>query len=100
MASQFILTVDVGTSSTKTSLWTEAGQLVAHAASAYDLQRSEPLWAEIDGDIWWQAVCETIRTVLLGNILVRQSAAPPREKPLQGRLSALASTITVDPHHE
>jgi xylulokinase len=64
MASQFILTVDVGTSSTKTSLWTEAGQLVAHAASAYDLQRSEPLWAEIDGDIWWQAVCETIRTVL------------------------------------
>jgi DNA-binding LacI/PurR family transcriptional regulator len=26
------------------------------------------------------------RTVLLGNILVRQSAAPPRQKPLQGRL--------------
>ncbi|MFZ2096678.1 MAG: LacI family DNA-binding transcriptional regulator [Anaerolineales bacterium] len=26
------------------------------------------------------------KTVLLGNILVRQSAAPPREKPLQGRL--------------
>ncbi|HEX2993749.1 MAG TPA: LacI family DNA-binding transcriptional regulator [Anaerolineales bacterium] len=25
------------------------------------------------------------RTVLLGNILVRQSAAPPRQKPLQGR---------------
>jgi DNA-binding LacI/PurR family transcriptional regulator len=40
------------------------------------------------------------RTVLLGNILVRQSAAPPHEKPLQGRLSALAATITVDPRHE
>ena len=26
------------------------------------------------------------RTVLLGNIFVRQSAAPPRQKPLQGRL--------------
>ena len=64
MGSQFILTIDVGTSSTKTSLWTEAGQLVAHAASAYDLQRPEPLWAEIDGDTWWQAVCGTIRTVL------------------------------------
>jgi xylulokinase len=64
MASQLILTVDVGTSSTKTSLWTEAGQLVAHAASTYDLQRAQPLWAEIDGDTWWQAVCETIRTVL------------------------------------
>ncbi len=64
MASRYILTVDVGTSSTKTSLWTEAGQLVAHATATYDLQRAEPLWAEIDGDIWWQAVCETIRTVL------------------------------------
>ena len=64
MASQFILTVDVGTSSTKTSLWTEAGQLVAHASSTYNLQRAEPLWAEIDGDTWWQAVCETIQTVL------------------------------------
>ena len=63
-ASRYILTVDVGTSGTKTSLWTEAGQLVAHATSTYDLRRAEPLWAEIDGDTWWQAVCETIRTVL------------------------------------
>src|SRR5512139_1458385 len=64
MAPQLILTVDVGTSSTKTSLWTASGQLVAHASSSYSLQRAEPLWAEIDGDIWWQAVCETIRAVL------------------------------------
>ncbi|HMB22697.1 MAG TPA: FGGY family carbohydrate kinase [Anaerolineales bacterium] len=64
MAPQLILTVDVGTSSTKTSLWTASGQLVAHASSSYSLQRAEPLWAEIDGDTWWQAVCETIRTVL------------------------------------
>jgi len=64
MISRHILTVDVGTSSTKTSLWTEIGQLVAHATSSYDLHRPESLWAEIDGDTWWQAVCETIRTVL------------------------------------
>src|SRR5512143_2555705 len=64
MTSRYILTVDVGTSGTKTSLWTEAGQLAAHATSTYDLRRAEPLWAEIAGDTWWQAVCETIRTVL------------------------------------
>ena len=64
MAFKYILTVDVGTSSTKTSLWTEAGQLVAHASSSYSLHRAEPLWAEIDGDAWWKAVCETIRKVL------------------------------------
>ncbi len=64
MASRLILMIDVGTSSTKTCLWTEAGQLVAHATSSYDLQHAEPLRAEIDGDTWWQAVCETIRTIL------------------------------------
>ena len=64
MAARYIITVDVGTSSTKTSLWTELGQLVAQATSAYDLQRAEPLWAEIDGEVWWQAVCRTIQTVL------------------------------------
>ena len=49
MATGYIITVDVGTSSTKTSLWTKAGQLVAHASSPYNLHRPEPLWAEIDG---------------------------------------------------
>ena len=64
MTSRYIITVDVGTSSTKTSLWTEAGQLVAHASSPYNLHRPEPLIAEIDGDVWWQAVCGTIQNVL------------------------------------
>jgi xylulokinase len=64
MSPQHILTIDVGTSSTKTSLWTEVGQMVAHATSAYELQRAEPLWAEIDAEVWWQAVCRTIRSVL------------------------------------
>lgn len=65
MTSQFIITVDVGTSGTKTSLWTDAGELVSHASSTYNLNRAEPLWAEIDGDTWWQAVCETIKSVLV-----------------------------------
>lgn len=64
MASRYILTVDVGTSSTKTSLWTESGLPIAHASYAYSLNRPQPLWAEIDGDIWWHAVCQTIQEVL------------------------------------
>src|SRR6266540_3619498 len=64
MDSRFLLTVDVGTSSTKTSLWTASGQLVARATSTYELQRVQSLWAEIDADIWWQAICETIQSVL------------------------------------
>ncbi|MBK9925031.1 MAG: carbohydrate kinase [Anaerolineales bacterium] len=64
MATKHILTVDVGTSSTKTALWTETGQLVTQASSSYNLHRPEPLMAEIHGDSWWQAVCGTIQTVL------------------------------------
>ena len=64
MAHRYILTVDVGTSSTKTALWDETGQLVAAASSPYPLHRPDPLWAEIDATVWWQAVCATIRQVM------------------------------------
>lgn len=64
MTTRYILTIDVGTSSTKTALWTGAGQCVAQTTSAYELHRPQSLWAEIDGDIWWRAVCDTIRAVL------------------------------------
>lgn len=64
MALRHILTVDVGTSSTKTALWAEDGHLLAHASYGYPLSRPEPLWAEIDANIWWQAVCSTIQEVL------------------------------------
>lgn len=73
MEHQYILTVDVGTSSTKTVLWDEIGQLVAEAAFAYSLHRPEPLWAEIDGETWWEAVCTTIHRVIV------QSAIAPSD---------------------
>ncbi len=63
----YIITLDVGTSSTKTALWDAAGRLVATASRAYPLNRPEPLWAEIDAEIWWQAVCSTIREVIAGS---------------------------------
>ncbi len=69
MAHRYILTIDVGTSSTKTALWDEAGQIVAEAVQAYALNRPEPIWAEIDGRVWWAAVCTTVQKVMtLGGI--------------------------------
>lgn len=64
MGQQYILTVDVGTSSTKTAVWDSIGMVLAETSTAYVLHRPEPLWAEIDANIWWQAVCETIQQVL------------------------------------
>ncbi len=44
----YIVTVDQGTSSTKTALWAAAGDLVSEATASYELERPEPLWAQID----------------------------------------------------
>ena len=64
MAERSILTIDIGTSSTKTALWDDSGRLLAEASAAYALRRPEPLWAEIDGDVWWDAVGSTVRQVI------------------------------------
>ena len=40
------------------------------------------------------------RTVLHGNILVRQSAGPPRQEPLHGRFNGAAATIKFNPRNE
>ena len=64
MTHQYIITIDVGTSSTKTALWDESGQLNTETTFTYALYRPSPLWAEIDANAWWQAVCQTTREVL------------------------------------
>jgi xylulokinase len=73
MIHRYIVTVDVGTSSTKTVLWDDAGKLVASASHPYPLNRPYPLWAEIDGLTWWEAVCTTIQQVMAS------SGADPRQ---------------------
>lgn len=59
-----IVTVDQGTSSTKTALWDSTGRLVAEASAAYALDRPEPAWAQIDPELWWDALCTTVSAVL------------------------------------
>jgi xylulokinase len=64
MAARYIITIDLGTSSTKTALWDEAGNTLAEASFSYTLHRPSPLWAEIDANLWWHAVCGTTREVV------------------------------------
>ncbi|MEP7291825.1 MAG: FGGY family carbohydrate kinase [Chloroflexota bacterium] len=64
MTHRYILTLDVGTSSTKTVLWDADGRIVAQASYAYSLNRPEPHWAEIDANDWWRAICSTSAEVI------------------------------------
>ncbi len=73
MAHRYILTLDSGTSSTKTVLWDEVGRIVAQAVYAYALNRPEPHWAEIDANDWWRAVCATSAEV------IAKAAIDPRD---------------------
>lgn len=47
-----ILTIDLGSSATKTSLWSEEG-LVAAARAPVSVERPRPGWAEQDPEEWW-----------------------------------------------
>ena len=64
MSNKYILNLDVGTSSTKTTLCNEKGLTVADSTIANPLHRPDPVRAEIDGAAWWQVICQTIQNVL------------------------------------
>jgi xylulokinase len=60
----YVITVDQGTSGTKTALWDAAGVPVAEATATYDLERPDAVRAEIDPERWWDALCGTVVEVL------------------------------------
>src|SRR3954469_5318350 len=60
----YIVTVDQGTSSTKTALWDAAGVPVAEATASYRLDRPDAVRAQIDAERWWDALCTTVAEVL------------------------------------
>lgn len=51
--------IDLGTSSTKTVVIDQDGNLLASASSSYPLETPRPGWAEQDPDEWWRAICST-----------------------------------------
>ncbi|MEI7844722.1 MAG: FGGY family carbohydrate kinase [Chloroflexota bacterium] len=51
------LVMDIGTSSTKVSLFGTDGKLINSQSRAYDVHMPKAGWAEQDPQAWWQAVC-------------------------------------------
>lgn len=60
----YFVTVDQGTSSTKTAIWDAEGRPLAEATAGYDLERTSAVRAQIDPETWWDALGTTIRAVL------------------------------------
>jgi sugar (pentulose or hexulose) kinase len=59
-----LLGIDVGTQATKGVLVQPDGEVVAVAGEEYGVLHPQPLWAEQWPDVWLQAVCKVIRTLL------------------------------------
>ncbi len=60
----FYIGVDIGTSSTKSLLITEQGEIIAEASATYPLSMPKPTWSEQNPDDWWNATTKTIRQVM------------------------------------
>jgi xylulokinase len=55
--------IDLGTSSTKTVVIDQDGNLVASASANYPLETPQPGWVEQDPDAWWRAICSTTKEI-------------------------------------
>lgn len=54
---KLFLSIDIGTSSTKLTLFDAAGTPLAACSDAYAVEYPQPEWAEQDAEVWWRAVC-------------------------------------------
>lgn len=64
MKRKYVLGIDLGTSSCKTVVLDETGQVVADAAMGYSVNMPRLNWVEQDPTDWWNAVVLSIRKVL------------------------------------
>ena len=62
----YLIGIDIGTSGTKTVLFDEAGTTIASALREYPMSQPANGWAEQDPELWWNAVCETLKQVTAG----------------------------------
>ena len=66
MTKRYMLGIDVGTTGTKTILFSESGEAVAHAYRSYPLYNPALNHSEQEALDWWGAIVATVREVCCG----------------------------------
>ncbi|SET17935.1 gluconokinase [Salinibacillus kushneri] len=87
---QFMLGVDIGTTSTKAVLYKKTGDIIAEENNGYDLYTPDIYTAEQDPDEIFQAVLLSI-----GNVM-KKSAINPKDLSFISFSSAMHSLIAID----
>ncbi|UCB45366.1 MAG: hypothetical protein JSV25_14305 [Spirochaetota bacterium] len=64
---EYILGIDIGTTGTKSALFSVDGTLVDKRYKPYSVVYPEQGWAEQDPDDWWNALVDTVRVLISKN---------------------------------
>ena len=64
MKKENILTIDIGTQSSRAAIVTSAGEILGIAQILHDSSSPEQGWAEQRPDQWWTETCQNIKNVL------------------------------------
>jgi len=72
---QYMLGIDVGTTGTKSLLFSAGGTLLGHAYRPYETSTPQVLFSEQNPEDWWRAVCETVREVCVDPAVAANVAA-------------------------
>lgn len=59
----YLIGIDVGTTGTKTMLFSETGRVLSHMYRGYNLSNPAIGYCEQNSEDWWKAVTETVRNV-------------------------------------
>ena len=72
---RYLIGIDVGTTGTKSMLFSDTGTVVAHAYRGYSLSNPNVGESEQDALDWWSAIVETVREITAGREISDKVAA-------------------------
>jgi len=63
--SSYLVAIDVGTTGLKVTICNDEGKIISSAASQdYPVLTPQPIWAETDPNLWWEAAKNTVKTAV------------------------------------
>ena len=90
---QWILGLDLGTSSVKALAVGEQGRILGESSQPYPIDRPQPNWAEQDPERWWRQTCTAVRALLRTHHL---DAAACTAVGLTGQMHGLVALDAAD----
>ncbi|HEX2186513.1 MAG TPA: FGGY family carbohydrate kinase, partial [Chloroflexota bacterium] len=75
MGGPYLLGIDLGTTTCRCAVFDLQGHEVAAAAVEVRVSHPQPLWAEVDPEVWWQSTARVVRQALRRG---REAGVEPR----------------------